>query len=111
METPTFHKEILAVSTAAGASGSIGYPGDPFVTRNVGFHVKWVAFATAGTVVIEVADSTSYTGTWATQTTLTASAGSQQYYTATAPALAWRARIANAVLPATTGVSVTIVGN
>jgi hypothetical protein len=113
METPTFHKELLAVATAANASGSVGYPGDPAVTRQIGFHVKWAAFATAGTVVIEVADSTAYTGTWATATTI-AFAGTapvQQYFTMAAAGLAWRARISSAVLPATTGVSVTVVGN
>lgn len=113
METPTFHKTLIATGTALNASGAVGYDTDPQVTRQIGFHVKWAAFATAGTVVIEVADHTAYTGTWAVQTTI-AFAGTapvQQYYTAAACALAWRARISSAVLPATTGVTVVVVGN
>jgi hypothetical protein len=111
METPAIHKTLIAAQTAANVSGTVDLAQ---TVRQIGFHVAWGANTTTGAVTVEVADSTSYTGTWATQTTVTftGTAPNQQYYTATAIALAWRARISTVVGPSSSaGVTVTVVGN
>lgn len=102
-----FHKLLLNGETAVDTKGNVGSHAPQ--SDRITFHLKWGTGVTAGAVVIEVADSDDYTGTWSNLDTMTYSTGSPHadHYVATGPFLAIRARISTLVEGGTVSVAAT----
>lgn len=102
----------INAQTALDTVGIIGDVSQMAQITEFAVYVAFSAGAAAGVVLIETADETTYTGTWAVLATITFAAASKMHYVAiTGATRVVRARISSAITGGTVTVKAVLNGN